>query len=153
MIEGLPYRVVEGNGDWAAISVNMRGKQRILPPEVITGMLMSRLQLKAKEKLGEDVAYAVLTVSAHFNDLQRQIIKDEGTRVGLEVLRIVNDYSAAGIAYEIDLTEDEANFIVMDLGASKTEITAVYVDYGVMERLASVSEPAITPLQNRRLFN
>lgn len=153
MIEGLPYRVVEGNGDWAAISVNVRGKQRILPPEVITGMLMSRLQLKAKEKLGEDVAYAVLTVPAHFTDLQRQIIKDQGTRVGLEILRVFNDYSAAGLAYDIDKVEDDANFIIMDLSASKTEITAVFVEEGVMERLASVSEPAITPVHNRRLIN
>lgn len=155
MIKGLPYRVVEGRGGWAAISVNVRGVQREFSPELITGMLMSRLSVNAAKKLGEGekITSAVVAVPARFNDLQRQIIKNRGTSVSLEVLRVVNDFAAAGIAYEIDRAEGEANFIVMDLGASKTEITAVFVEEGVMERLATVSEPTVTRGHNRRLVN
>ncbi|POS68669.1 glucose regulated protein 78 [Diaporthe helianthi] len=127
-IEGLHYRVVEGKGDSAVISMNIKGQQREFDPESITGILMSRLRVKAVEKLGEEVAYAVVAVPGHFNDDQRRSIESAGADVGLEVLRFINDYAAAGIAHEIDRAEDETYFIVMDLGASKTEVSAIVVE-------------------------
>lgn len=152
-IEGLHYRVVQGEVDRPVIAVDIKGREHKFTPEQIIGVVMAKLRDTAVEKIGEEVGYAVVAVPSGFNDHQREAVKDAGATVGLEVLRVVNEYAAAVIAYGLDLTEGEENFIVMDLGASKTDTTVVYIDQGVMEPLAIVSEPIFERIHNRRLVN
>ncbi|KAH8759889.1 heat shock protein 70 family [Diaporthe sp. PMI_573] len=152
-IQGLHYRVVQGEADRPVVTVDTNGREYKFTPEDITGRLMAKLRDTAAGKIGEEVGYAVVAVPLGFNDHQRQAVKDAGATIGLEVVRVVNEYVAAVVAYGLDMTDGEANFIVMDLGASKTDITVVYIDEGVMEALAMVSEPTFNRTHNRRLVN
>jgi molecular chaperone DnaK (HSP70) len=145
--------VVQGEADRPVVTVNTNGLEYKFTPEDITGRLMAKLRDTAAGKIGEEVGYAVVAVPLGFNDHQRQAVKDAGATIGLEVVRVVNEYVAAVVAYGLDMTDGEANFIVMDLGASKTDITVVYIDEGVMEALAMVSEPTFNRTHNRRLVN
>lgn len=114
---------------------------------------MESLRDTAADYLGDDVGYAVVAVPAGFNDNQRQAVKNAGATVGLNILRIVNESSAAAIAYGLDRVDDEQNILVLDLGASKTDATVFNVDQGVFEILATVSKPASGRLINRRLVD
>lgn len=114
---------------------------------------MERLRDTAADFLGEDVGYAVVTVPTGFNDNQRQAVKDAGATVGLSVLRVVNESTAAAIAYGLDRTDDEENILVLDLGASKTDVTVFNVDMGVFEILGTVSTPVSGRLFNRQLVD
>jgi molecular chaperone DnaK len=124
----VPYRVVrEQNGDaW----IDARGKQ-YSPPE-ISAMVLQKLKQAAEDYLGEKVADAVITVPAYFNDAQRQATKDAGTIAGLNVLRIINEPTAAALAYGLDKKKDET-IAVFDFGGGTFDISVLEVGEGVVE--------------------
>ncbi len=124
----VPYKVGQNaNGDaW----VDVRGKQ-YSPPE-ISAMILAKLKKAAEDHLGETVSDAVITVPAYFNDAQRQATKDAGTIAGLNVLRIVNEPTAAALAYGLDKKKDET-IAVYDLGGGTFDISVLEVGEGVVE--------------------
>ncbi len=124
----VPYKVVEtGNGD---ARVEVRGKH-YSPPE-ISAMILQKLKQAADDYLGEKVTKAVITVPAYFNDAQRQATKDAGKIAGLEVLRIVNEPTAAALAYGLDKKKDET-IAVYDFGGGTFDISVLEVGDGVVE--------------------
>ncbi len=127
-IKQVPYKVEKaGNGD---VSVNVDGKQ-FSPPE-IAAMVLQKLKQSAEDYLGAKVEKAVITVPAYFNDAQRQATKDAGKIAGLEVLRIVNEPTAAALAYGLDKKKDEI-IAVFDFGGGTFDISVLEVGEGVVE--------------------
>src|SRR5437588_400124 len=127
-IKLVPYKVVKaGNAD---VRVEIRGKQ-YSPPE-ISAMILRKLKEAAEAYLGEKVTQAVITVPAYFNDAQRQATKDAGKIAGLEVLRIVNEPTAAALAYGLDKKKDET-IAVYDFGGGTFDISILEVGEGVVE--------------------
>lgn len=108
---------------------------------------MAKLRNTAAARLGKDIKYAVVAVPTSFTSRQREAIKDAGATVGLHVLRTLKDLSAAVIACELDNESEEQNVIVLDLGASKTDVT------GYIEPIAAVSRPISGRIFNRRLVD
>src|SRR5689334_10156255 len=124
----VPYKVVAaGNGD---VRVDVRGKL-YSPPEV-SAMILQKLKQAAEDFLGEKVTKAVITVPAYFNDSQRQATKEAGKIAGLEVSRIVNEPTAAALAYGLDKKKDET-IAVYDLGGGTFDISILEVGEGVVE--------------------
>jgi molecular chaperone DnaK len=127
-IKLVPYKVVKApNGD---ARVEIRGKQ-YSPPE-ISAMILRKLKEAAEAYLGEKVTQAVITVPAYFNDSQRQATKDAGRIAGLEVLRIINEPTAAALAYGLDKKKDET-IAVYDLGGGTFDISILEIGEGVFE--------------------
>src|SRR6187431_529729 len=124
----VPYEVVPGpNGD---VRVEARGKQ-YSPPE-ISAMILQKLKADAEAKLGDTVDSAVITVLAYFNDDQRQATKDAGKIAGLEVLRIINEPTAASLAYGLDKESDQT-ILVFDLGGGTFDVSVLEIGEGVFE--------------------
>ena len=128
----LPYKVVEGKNGDAAIECEVEGKPRIFAPEEIAAKVLAKLRADAEAYLGEKVTQAVITVPAYFNDSQRQATKDAGTIAGLEVLRIVNEPTAASLAYGLDKKGDE-KIAVYDLGGGTFDVSILEIGGGVFE--------------------
>jgi molecular chaperone DnaK len=127
-IKLVPYKVVKAqNGD---ARVESRGK--VYPPQEISAMILRKLKEAAEAYLGEKVTKAVITVPAYFNDSQRQATKDAGTIAGLEVLRILNEPTAAALAYGLDKKKDET-IAVYDLGGGTFDISVLEIGEGVFE--------------------
>jgi len=127
-IQHVPYRVLEApNGD---VLVEMGGKT--YSPQEISAMILQKLKADAEAYLGEPVTQAVITVPAYFNDSQRQATKDAGRIAGLEVLRIINEPTAASLAYGLDKRKDEI-IAVYDLGGGTFDISILDVGDGVFE--------------------
>ena len=125
----LPYKVVQaGNGD---AHVEMAGDS-YAPPQ-ISSFVLQKIRQDAEAKLGERISQAVITVPAYFNDDQRQATKDAGTIAGLDVLRIINEPTAASMAYGLDKKQDEATIAVFDLGGGTFDITILQMGEGVFE--------------------
>ena len=122
------FAVAGGNGGDAAITM---GGRAYSPPE-ISAMVLQKLKADAEAKLGESVAQAVITVPAYFNDSQRQATKDAGAIAGLEVLRIINEPTAASLAYGLDKKSDET-IAVFDLGGGTFDISVLSIGEGVFE--------------------
>jgi molecular chaperone DnaK len=132
-IQRVPYKVTRApNGD---IRVVM-GAKEYSPPE-ISAMILQKLKTDAEAKLGDKVTQAVITVPAYFNDSQRQATKDAGQIAGLEVLRIVNEPTAASLAYGLDKAGHEETIAVYDLGGGTFDISILRVGEGVVEVLAT----------------
>ena len=127
-IKTVPYKVVKGENDTARIEVE--GKMHS-PPE-ISAMILQKLKAAAEDYLGAKVEQAVITVPAYFNDAQRQATKDAGQIAGLEVLRLVNEPTAAALAYGLDKKEDET-IAVFDFGGGTFDISILDVGTGVVE--------------------
>jgi len=124
----LPYKVSEGdNGD---AHVELRGK-RYSPPE-ISAMILQKMRQTAEDYLGEKVTEAVITVPAYFDDSQRQATKDAGQIAGLTVLRIINEPTAASLAYGLDKKKDE-RIVVYDLGGGTFDVSVLEIGDGVFE--------------------
>ena len=124
----VPYKVVEApNGD---VRVEVEGK--LYSPPEISAMILQKMKQAAEDYLGEKVTKAVITVPAYFNDSQRQATKDAGKIAGLEVLRIVNEPTAAALAYGLDKKKDET-IAVYDFGGGTFDISVLEVGEGVVE--------------------
>ncbi len=131
----VPYKVVAGpNGD---VRVEVRGKQ-YSPPE-ISAMILQKLKADAEAKLGETVDSAVITVPAYFNDDQRQATKDAGKIAGLEVKRIINEPTAASLAYGLD-KQSEQTILVFDLGGGTFDVSVLEIGDGVFEVKATAGD-------------
>ncbi len=131
-IKNLPYKVVEGpNGDaWIEVTENESPKK--YSPQQIGAFVLGKIKADAEAYLGQTVKKAVITVPAYFNDSQRQATKDAGTIAGLEVLRIINEPTAASLAYGLDKKKDE-KIAVFDLGGGTFDVTVLEIGDGVFE--------------------
>lgn len=112
-----PFTVVEGDGGKPMIQVNFKGEQKKFAAEEISSMVLVKMKEIAESYLGREVTNAVITVPAYFNDSQRQATKDAGAIAGLNVLRIINEPTAAAIAYGLDKNiKKEKNVLIFDCG-------------------------------------
>ena len=135
----LPYDIISKSGKpYVSVEVPGAGKKQ-MSPEEISSMILTKMKNIAENYLGEDVNYAVVTVPAYFNDAQRQATKDAGQIAGLEILRIINEPSAAAIAYGLD-QKDEKNILVFDLGGGTFDVSVLTIDNGVFEVLATAGD-------------
>lgn len=116
-----PFKVIAGDHNKPKIQVQYKGEDTTFQPEEISSMVLTKMKETAEAYLGHPVTKAVVTVPAYFNDAQRQATKDAGAIAGLEVLRIINEPTAAAIAYGLDKTNDgkEKNVIIFDCGGKK----------------------------------
>lgn len=128
----VPYKVVRANNGDAAIEVEADGKTQRFSPQEISAMILGKLKADAEVRLGESISQAVITVPAYFNDSQRQATKDAGKIAGLEVLRIINEPTAASLAYGLDKKKDE-KIAVYDLGGGTFDISVLEIGDGVFE--------------------
>ncbi len=127
-IKNLPYKIEKAsNGD---VRINLRGKQH--SPAEISSFILADIKHTAEEYLGEKVTDAVITVPAYFDDSQRQATKDAGKIAGLNVLRIINEPTAASLAYGLDKKKDE-KIVVFDLGGGTFDVSALEIGDGVFE--------------------
>ncbi len=130
--QSLPYKVVAGKNDDAYIECEVGGKAEKFAPEQISAMILQKLKADAEAYLGETVTEAVITVPAYFNDAQRQATKDAGQIAGLEVKRIINEPTAAALAYGLDKGQDEV-IAVYDLGGGTFDVSILEIGDGVFE--------------------
>ena len=118
----VPYKVVPGTGDLASVDI---GGKRYSPPE-ISAMVLQKMKQTAEDYLGQGVSKAVVTVPAYFNDSQRQATKDAGKIAGLDVLRIINEPTAAALAYGLDKKgKKDEKVAVFDLGGGTYDISVL----------------------------
>jgi len=134
-IKRVPYKVVKVDGDKIKVEVTYKGEIKQFSPEEISAMILSNLKESAESFLGHKVSKAVVTVPAYFNDAQRQATKDAGTIAGLEILRIINEPTAAAIAYGLDKIkeEKERNIVVFDCGGGTHDVSILSLDGGIFE--------------------
>jgi molecular chaperone DnaK len=131
-VKRVPYKVVKApNGD-AWVEVEVEGKPKQFSPQEVSAMILAKLKSDAEVRLGEAITQAVITVPAYFNDTQRQATKDAGKIAGLEVLRIINEPTAASLAYGLDKKKDE-KIAVYDLGGGTFDISVLEIGDGVFE--------------------
>ena len=128
----VPYKIVKAaNGD-AHVQVEVNGEKKTFSPPEVSAMILAKLKSDAEAKLGEKITQAVITVPAYFNDSQRNATKDAGKIAGLEVLRIINEPTAASLAYGLDKKKDE-KIAVYDLGGGTFDISVLEIGDGVFE--------------------
>jgi molecular chaperone DnaK len=125
----VPYKSVQGKD--ATVDIEARGK--IYTPQEISAMVLQKLKFDAEAYLGEEVTQAVITVPAYFTDAQRQATKDAGTIAGLEVLRIINEPTAAALAYGLDKGATQHRILVFDLGGGTFDVSVLELGDGVFE--------------------
>jgi molecular chaperone DnaK (HSP70) len=113
-----PFNIVNGKNNKPFIQVDINGSKKEFSPEEISAMILSKMKTIAETHLGQPVKHAVVTVPAYFNEQQRKATQDAGTIAGLNVMRIINEPTAAAIAYGLDKKENqkEKNILVFDLG-------------------------------------
>jgi molecular chaperone DnaK len=131
-LKRIPYKIVKApNGD-VAVEVEVSGEKKQYSPPEISAMILAKLKADAEARLGEKITQAVVTVPAYFNDSQRQATKDAGKIAGLDVLRIINEPTAASLAYGLDKKSDE-KIAVYDLGGGTFDISVLEIGDGVFE--------------------
>ena len=135
-IKLFPFTVTQKNGK-PHVQVKVSGADKVFSPEEISAMVLSKMKETAESYLGKTVKNAVVTVPAYFNDAQRQATKDAGAIAGLNVMRIINEPTAAAIAYGLDKTDKEQNILVFDLGGGTFDVTLLTIDQGVFEVLST----------------
>jgi len=128
----LPYDIIDKDGK-PYIQVETKQGKKLYSPEEISAMVLTKMKQIAENFLGREVKNAVITVPAYFNDSQRQSTKDAGTIAGLNVLRIINEPTAAAIAYGLDKKDKERNILVFDLGGGTFDVSLLTIDSGVFE--------------------
>ncbi|KAF2091638.1 78 kDa glucose-regulated protein precursor [Saccharata proteae CBS 121410] len=140
-IKHFPFKVISKNGQ-PHVDVEVKGEERTFTPEEISAMVLGKMKEVAESYLGETVTNAVVTVPAYFNDAQRAATKDAGTIAGLNVLRVVNEPTAAALAYGLDKKDDknERQIIVYDLGGGTFDVSILMVEDGVFEVLATAGD-------------
>eukprot|EP01095_Lingulamoeba_sp_RSL-Kostka_P013055 TRINITY_DN529_c0_g1_i1.p1 TRINITY_DN529_c0_g1~~TRINITY_DN529_c0_g1_i1.p1 ORF type:complete len:667 (-),score=371.38 TRINITY_DN529_c0_g1_i1:8-2008(-) len=132
----LPYNIIDKGGK-PFIEAIVKGEKKVYAPEEISAMVLKRMADTASAYIGHEVKNAVVTVPAYFNDAQRQATKDAGRIAGINVVRILNEPTAAAIAYGMDETEEEKTILVYDLGGGTFDVTVLTVDDGIFEVLAT----------------
>ena len=134
------YKVVDNNGK-PNIKVQYKYEEKTFTPEEISSMVLLKMKQTAEEYLGEKVTKAVVTVPAYFNDAQRRATKDAGTIAGLEILRIINEPTAAAIAYGLDKQDQvEKNVLIFDLGGGTFDVSLLSIEDGVFEVKATAGD-------------
>ena len=128
----VPYKIVKASNGDAHVEVEVAGVRKTFSPPEISAMILGKLKSDAEAKLGETITQAVITVPAYFNDSQRNATKDAGKIAGLEVLRIINEPTAASLAYGLDKKKDE-EIAVYDLGGGTFDISVLEIGDGVFE--------------------
>merc|ERR1719355_530978 len=131
----LPFKIVEKSGK-PQITVIVGGKEKTMAPEEVSSMVLTKMKETAENYLGKEVKHSVVTVPAYFNDAQRTSTKDAGTIAGMNVLRIINEPTAAAIAYGLD-KKTEKNILVYDLGGGTFDVSLLTIDNGVFEVVAT----------------
>ncbi|CAF0877312.1 unnamed protein product [Didymodactylos carnosus] len=135
-IKHFPFQVIERSSK-PSIRINTGSGEKTFTPEEISAMVLGKMREIAEAYLGEKVTHAVVTVPAYFNDAQRQSTKDAGTISGMTVMRIINEPTAAAIAYGLDKKEGEKNILVFDLGGGTFDVSLLTIDNGVFEVVAT----------------
>lgn len=136
-----PFKVIAGPDNKPMISVTYKGKQEKFHPEQISSMVLTKMKNIAEDFVGKEIKDAVITVPAYFNDSQRQATKDAGHIADLNVLRIINEPTAAAIAYGLDKgTEDEKNILIFDLGGGTFDVSLLTIEDGVFEVKATAGD-------------
>jgi len=128
-----PFKVVSGTGGTPIIEVTYKGEKKQFKAEEISSMVLTKMKEIAEAYLGKEVKNAVITVPAYFNDSQRQATKDAGSISGLNVLRIINEPTAAAIAYGLDKKEEEKNVLIFDLGGGTFDVSLLTIEEGIFE--------------------
>ena len=128
----VPYKIVKASNGDAHVEVAVGGERKTFSPPEISAMILGKLKADAEAKLGEKITQTVITVPAYFNDSQRNATKDAGRIAGMEVLRIINEPTAASLAYGLDKKKDE-KIAVYDLGGGTFDISVLEIGEGVFE--------------------
>jgi len=138
----MPFNIVGNSKNKPVIQIdNVDNKgMKQFSPEEISGMILRKMKDIAESFLGESVTNAVVTVPAYFNDAQRQATKDAGKIAGLTIERVINEPTAAAIAYGLDKRDKEENILVFDLGGGTFDVTLLSIDNGVFEVLATAGD-------------
>ena len=140
-IKHFPFKVEPASGGKPVIKVQYKGEEKEFQPEEISSMILANLKQVAESYLGEEVTDAVVTVPAYFNDSQRQATKDAGVIAGLNVLRIINEPTAAAIAYGLDSKgTGEKNVLIYDLGGGTFDVSLLSIDDGIFEVRATAGD-------------
>lgn len=135
-IKYFPFKVIEKSSK-PHIRVETSQGQKLFAPEEISAMVLTKMKETAEAYLGKKITNAVVTVPAYFNDAQRQATKDAGVIAGLNVMRIINEPTAAAIAYGLDKKEGEKNILVFDLGGGTFDVSLLTIDNGVFEVIST----------------
>lgn len=138
-----PFQVTAGADGAARVTVEHQGEERHFKPEQLSAMVLGQLKASAEAYLGHPVTEAVITVPAYFNEEQRRATKDAGTIAGLSVLRIINEPTAAAIAYGLDRAKQdqpEQNVLIFDLGGGTFDVSLLTIDGGVFEVRATAGD-------------
>jgi len=141
-IKHFPYKVISGENDKPMVEVNYKGEIKQFSSEEISSMVLTKMKTIAESYLGTDVTQAVVTVPAYFNDSQRQATKDAGTIAGLEVLRIINEPTAASLAYGLDKNkgDGEKTILIYDLGGGTFDTSILTIEDGIFEVLSTAGD-------------
>jgi len=135
------YKVVAGSGDKPMIRVEFHGETKEFAPEEISSMVLTKMKEVAEGYLGKKVTDAVVTVPAYFNDSQRQATKDAASIAGLNCLRIINEPTAAAIAYGLDKNkEEDTNVLIFDLGGGTFDVSLLNIEGGIFEVKATAGD-------------
>lgn len=133
-IKNLPYEVKSGTKGYPTLCVNYQQENKEFTPQEISAFILEKMKSIAESYLGKPVKNAVITVPAYFNDAQRQATKDAGAICGLNVLRIINEPTAAAIAYGLDQKHDgERHIVIYDVGGGTLDVTLLSIDDGIFE--------------------
>jgi molecular chaperone DnaK (HSP70) len=137
----LPYKITMATGDKPMVSIETGSESKTYSPEEVSAMILRKMKETAEAFLGETVTHAVVTVPAYFKDAQRQATKDAGAIAGLQVERVLNEPTAAAIAYGLDRSKQaEENILVFDLGGGTFDVTLLTIDNGVFEVKATAGD-------------
>ena len=135
-----PFEVIQHDGDKPMIKLQYKDEERVFSAEEISAMILVKMKEVAESYLGREVKNAVVTVPAYFNDSQRQATKDAGTIAGLNVLRIINEPTAAAIAYGLDKRDGERNVLIFDLGGGTFDVSLLTIEDGIFEVKATAGD-------------
>ncbi|KAK4267668.1 hypothetical protein QN277_024420 [Acacia crassicarpa] len=138
-----PFKVIPGAGEKPMIVVNYKGEEKHFAPEEISSMVLTKMKEVAEAFLGQSIKNAVITVPAYFNDSQRQATKDAGAIAGLNVMRMINEPTAAAIAYGLDKKASrtgEKNVLIFDLGGGTFDVSLLTIEEGIFEVKATAGD-------------
>ena len=139
-MKNVPYKVVNHDGKpYIQVPTFDKDANKNYAPEEISSLVLKKMKEIAESYLGEEVKNAVITVPAYFNDQQRQSTKDAGTIAGLNVLRVINEPTAAAMAYGLDKKE-EKNILVFDLGGGTFDVSLLTIEGGIFEVLSTAGD-------------